>query len=46
MVNFSMYIKMKLLWRATCLSYDVIKQLSKLHKIVEYSFLFPLMQEL
>jgi len=30
----------------TCHSYDVIKQLSKLHEIVEYSFLFPLVQEL
>jgi len=44
MVNFIYKLKLNCrdLRRAR---YDVIKQLSKLHVIVEYSFLFSLVQE-
>ena len=45
-VNFNMQTKVKLSWYATCHSYDVIELVSKLHVVMEYSFLFPLLQKL
>jgi len=44
-VNFSMKTRVKLLWLATRQLWRH-KALKKVHVIVDYAFLFPLLQEL